>query len=121
MEFDYIKDLTNKYPAIRGFDWMNYNYVFGLDDKSTERIIKWVKVKVENATASWPLNIPKDFQNSNIGDRINADLCTFDTDSKFILENCILEGTKEKQFWDKEKKFSWSTYKTSEWKYSFNF
>ena len=66
------------------------------------------------ATASWHLNISKDFQNYNIGDRINADLCTFGTDSNFILENCIIEGTKEKQFWDKEKKFSCSTYKTSE-------
>lgn len=47
LEFDYIKDLTNKYPAIRGFDLMNNNSVFGWDDKSIERIIKWVKVKVE--------------------------------------------------------------------------
>ena len=54
------------------------------------------------ATASWHLNIPKDFQNYNIGDRITADLCTFGTDSNFILENCIIEGKKEKQFWDKE-------------------
>ena len=29
LEFDYIKGLTNKYPAIRGFDLMNYNSVFG--------------------------------------------------------------------------------------------
>ena len=85
LEFDYIKDLTNKYPAIRGFDLMNYNSVFGWDDKSTERIIEWVKVKGGIATASWHLNIPKDFQNYNIGDRITADLCTFGTDSNFIL------------------------------------
>lgn len=63
------------------------------------------------ATASWHLNIPKDFQNSNIGDRINADLCTFGTDSNFILENFIIEGTKEKQFLDKEKKFSSTKYR----------
>ena len=102
LEFDYIKDLTNKYPAIKGFDLMNYNSIFGWDDKSTERIIEWVKVKGGIATASWHLNIPKDFQNYNIGDRITADLCTFGTDSNFILENCIIEGKKEKQFWDKE-------------------
>ena len=54
------------------------------------------------ATASWHLNIPKVLQNYNVGDRITADLCTFGTDSNFILENCIIEGTKEKNFWDKE-------------------
>ena len=45
LEFDYIKDLTGKYPAIRGFDLMNYNALYGWDDQTTERIIDWVKKK----------------------------------------------------------------------------
>ena len=43
LEFDYIYDLSGKYPAIRGFDFMNYNPLYGWDDKTTERVIEWVK------------------------------------------------------------------------------
>jgi len=42
LEFDFIHDLTGKYPAIRGFDFMNYNPLYGWDDQTTERVIEWV-------------------------------------------------------------------------------
>ena len=73
-----------------------------MDDKTTKRIIISVKNRGGIATACWHLNIPKDFQNYNVGERLDASLCTYGIDSNFITENCIKEGTKEKSFWDKE-------------------
>jgi len=43
LEFDYIYEKTGKYPAIRGFDFMNYNPLYGWEDGTTARIIDWVK------------------------------------------------------------------------------
>ena len=40
-EFEWIKKNFGDYPAIRGFDMMNYNPLYGWDDGSTERIIEW--------------------------------------------------------------------------------
>jgi len=48
LEFEYIHNITGKYPAIRGFDFMNYNPLYGWDDQTTERIIDWVKKKRRN-------------------------------------------------------------------------
>lgn len=41
-EFDWIYNLTGKYPAIRGFDLMNYNPLYGWEDGTTARMIDWV-------------------------------------------------------------------------------
>ena len=41
----FIKKVTGKYPAMRGFDFINYNSVYGWDDNPTERLIEWAKIK----------------------------------------------------------------------------
>lgn len=61
LEFNYIHDKTGKYPAIRGFDMMNYNPLYGWEDGTTDRMIEWVKEKGGIATACWHINIPADF------------------------------------------------------------
>ena len=67
-EFEYLKDTTGHYPAIRGFDYGNFCCpAFGSDDGSTKRVLDWVKNKNGIATASFHLNVPKDFENFKIG------------------------------------------------------
>ena len=100
LEFDFIYDLTGKYPAIRGFDFMNYNPLYGWDDKTTERVIEWVKKRGGIATASWHINVPKDFGSYEIGDKVDWQQCTYATSSTFKTEDCIVEGTKENEYWD---------------------
>ena len=65
LEFDYIHDLTGKYPAIRGFDFMNYNPLYGWNDETTERVIEWVKERGGIATGCWHINVPKVLINMN--------------------------------------------------------
>lgn len=65
-EFNYIHDTTGKYPAIRGFDYLNCNPLYGSEDGTTDRIIQWVNDNPysENqgiATASWHITVPKNF------------------------------------------------------------
>ena len=100
LEFDYIYDLTGKYPAVRGFDLMNYNPLYGWDDKTTERIIDWVKNRGGIATASWHINVPKDFDEYEVGDKLDWQKCTYAIQSTFKTENCIVEDTKENQYWN---------------------
>jgi mannan endo-1,4-beta-mannosidase len=100
LEFDWIKDLTGKYPAIRGFDFMNYNPLYGWDDKTTERVIEWVKTRGGIATASWHINVPKDFDSYNLGDKVDWQQCTYATGSTFKTEDCTVKGTKENDYWN---------------------
>ena len=100
LEFDYIHDLSGKYPAIRGFDFMNYNPLYGWDDKTTERVIEWVKKRGGIATASWHLNVPRDFDSYTLGDKVDWQQCTYATQSTFKTENAVVEGTKENDFWN---------------------
>ena len=100
LEFDYIHDLTGKYPAIRGFDFMNYNPLYGWDDETTERVIEWVKERGGIATASWHINVPKDFDNYELGDKVDWQQCTYATGSTFKTENAVKEGTKENDYWN---------------------
>jgi len=100
LEFEYIHNLTGKYPAIRGFDLMNYNPLYGWDDQTTERIIEWVNTRGGIATASWHLNIPKEFEKYNIGQSISWTEGTYGVDSDFKTENAFVEGTKENNFWN---------------------
>ena len=46
-ENEFLMDLTGKMPAIRGLDFMNYNPLYGWDDGTTYRAVKWVKEKSE--------------------------------------------------------------------------
>jgi len=100
LEFKYIYNLTGKYPAIRGFDLMNYNPLYGWDDQTTQRIIEWVNNRGGIATASWHLNIPKKLENYTLGQILSWTECTYGTDSDFKTENALVEGTKENDYWN---------------------
>ena len=100
LEFDYIYDLSGKYPAVRGFDFMNYNPLYGWDDQTTERVIDWVNKRGGIATASWHINVPIDFENYEVGDKVDWQKCTYATKSSFKTEDCIVEGTKENDYWN---------------------
>ena len=99
-EFEYLYKITGKYPAIRGFDFLNYNPLYGWDDKTTERIINWVNKKNGIATASWHINIPKDFENYEIGNKVDLKSCTYVSQSNFKTENTIIKGTKENKYFN---------------------
>lgn len=103
-EFDYIENLTGELPAIRGFDFMNYNPMYGWDDNSTERCIDWVKNKGGIATACWHLNVPIDFDNYEVGDVLDWKECSYknyqESNSTFNTANVLVEGTKEREFFE---------------------
>ncbi|MBR6623785.1 MAG: beta-mannosidase [Ruminococcus sp.] len=97
-EFDWLKDLSGKYPAIRGFDFMNYNPLYGWEDGTTQRVIDWVKNKGGIATACWHINIPTDFANYTPGDAIDWSKCTYKVNKEFKIANAVKEGTKENEY-----------------------
>ncbi|MBR5405940.1 MAG: glycoside hydrolase [Oscillospiraceae bacterium] len=103
-EFDYIKDATGKLPAIRGFDLMNYNPLYGWDDNTTERVIDWVTEKNGIATASCHWNIPKDFENYTLGDTVDWQQCSYKdcatSGSTFNTANVLKKDTKERALFD---------------------
>ncbi len=104
LEFEYIYDNTGKYPAIRAFDMMNYNPLYGWEDGSTGRVIQWVTQRGGIATTSWHLNVPIDFENYTVGDAVDWQKCTYKnyqtSGSTFNTENILTEGTKERAYWD---------------------
>lgn len=104
LEFEYLKDTTGKYPAIRGFDVMNYNPLYGWEDGTTERIIDWVSKRGGIATSSWHINVPIDFDNYEVGDTVDWQKCTYknyqSSNSTFNTENILSEGTKEREYFD---------------------
>ncbi len=104
LEFEYIYDNTGKYPAIRGFDLMNYNPLYGWEDGSTGRIIQWVTQRGGIATVCWHLNVPIDFENYELGDAVDWKECTYknyqSSNSTFNTENILTEGTKERAYFD---------------------
>jgi mannan endo-1,4-beta-mannosidase len=107
-EFEYLKDLTGHYPAIRGFDFGNRCCeLFGAnDDGSTSRIIEWVKNKGGIATASFHLNVPKDFKNYT-GGTLDFNSTTYAAKindqpaTDFVTANAYKEGTKEYDYYRK--------------------
>jgi mannan endo-1,4-beta-mannosidase len=100
-EFEYLKDLTGHYPAIRGFDYGNFCCpAFGSDDGSTKRVLNWVKEKNGIATSSFHLNVPKNFASYSIGDRIDWSNTTYGAkDTDFSPENAATPGTKENEYY----------------------
>ncbi len=99
-EFEYLKDLTGHYPAIRGFDYGNFCCpAYGSDDGSTKRVIDWVKNKNGIATASFHLNVPTDFSSYTIGSRINWDQTTYSEKTDFSPLKAATEGTKENEYY----------------------
>lgn len=105
MKFNYIHDTTGKYPAIRGFDYLNCNPLYGSEDGTTDRIIQWVNDNPysENqgiATASWHITVPKNFSSYNIGDKVdwaNATYVPKETD--FEPSKILVEGSKEREYY----------------------
>ncbi len=92
-EFDYLYDLTGEYPAIRGFDFMNYNSLYGWDDGTTERVIDWVNEKGGIATASWHINVPKDMSSYNVGDKVDWSNATYSTTTDFSPTKILTDKT----------------------------
>jgi mannan endo-1,4-beta-mannosidase len=99
LEFDWIYNLSGKYPAIRGFDLMNYNPLYGWDDGTTERMIDWVKNRGGIATASWHINVPRNFTTYKLGDFVDWKEATYKpTETNFNTKNAVIPGTKEYQY-----------------------
>lgn len=104
LEFDYIKNTTGKLPAVRGFDFMNYNPLYGWEDGTTERAIAWAKEKNGIVTASWHINVPIDFDNYELGDAVDWKECTYKnyqaSNSTFNTANILVEDSKERAYFE---------------------
>lgn len=100
-EFDYLKETTGHYPAIRGFDYGNFCCpAYGSDDGSTERIIEWVKEKNGIATASFHINVPNKMDSYKIGDRIDWSQTSYSAkDNDFSPKKAYTKGTKEYDYY----------------------
>jgi mannan endo-1,4-beta-mannosidase len=98
LEFEYIFGKTGKYPAIRGFDLMNYNPLYGWEDSTTYRMINWVKQRNGIVTASWHINIPSDFTTYKSGDKLDWKLCTYKPTTSFKAINCLDTTTRESAY-----------------------
>jgi mannan endo-1,4-beta-mannosidase len=95
LEFEYIFGKTGKYPAIRGFDMMNYNPLYGWQDSTTYRAINWVKKRNGIATVCWHIHVPSDFTSYTLGDTLNWQKCTYKPTSSFKTATCLDTTTKE--------------------------
>lgn len=108
LEFDYIKEKTGKLPAIRGFDFMNYNPLYGWEDGTTERAIEWAKEQNGIVTACWHINVPIDFDNYEVGDAVDWKECSYKnyqaSNSTFNTANAVKEGTKEYEYFQEAMK-----------------
>ncbi|MUG47838.1 glycosyl hydrolase [Paenibacillus woosongensis] len=99
LEFDWIYNLTGKYPAIRGFDFMNYNPLYGWEDGTTDRAIDWVNNRGGIATASWHINVPRNFTTYQLGEFVDWKDATYKpTETNFNTANAVIPGTKEYQY-----------------------
>ncbi len=100
-EFEWIKKNFGVYPAIRGFDMMNYNPLYGWDDGTTERIIEWGNERNGIPTVCWHINVPKDFANYTVGEEVGWDKCTYDPKfTDFDASKASVEGTKENEYFN---------------------
>ncbi|WP_150265035.1 X2-like carbohydrate binding domain-containing protein [Paenibacillus tepidiphilus] len=99
LEFDWIYNLTGKYPAIRGFDLMNYNPLYGWEDGTTARMIDWVNNRGGIATNSWHITVPRDFTAYQLGEFVDWKEATYKpTETNFKTANAVIPGTKEYQY-----------------------
>ncbi|WP_110932819.1 glycosyl hydrolase [Paenibacillus bouchesdurhonensis] len=99
LEFDWIYNLTGKYPAIRGFDFMNYNPLYGWEDGTTDRMIDWVNNRGGIATACWHINVPRNFTDYQLGEFVDWKDATYKpTETNFNTANAVVPGTKEYQY-----------------------
>jgi hypothetical protein len=77
---------------------MNYNPMYGWEDSTTYRMIKWVKQRNGIATASWHITIPSDFAPYKLGDKLDWKLCTYKPTTSFKTANCLDTTTKENAY-----------------------
>ncbi|OKP83714.1 glycosyl hydrolase [Paenibacillus sp. P32E] len=99
LEFDWIHNLTGKYPAIRGFDLMNYNPLYGWEDGTTARMIDWVNNRGGIATNSWHITVPRNFTSYQLGQPVDWKEATYKpTETNFKTANAVVPGTKEYQY-----------------------
>ncbi|MFD1175980.1 glycosyl hydrolase [Paenibacillus puldeungensis] len=99
LEFDWIYNLSGKYPAIRGFDLMNYNPLYGWEDGTTNRMIDWVNNRGGIATTSWHINVPRNFTTYQLGEFVDWKNATYKpTETNFNTANAVVPGTKEYQY-----------------------
>ena len=99
-EFNYIKDNTGKLPAIRGFDFLNTNPLYGSEDGTVDRMISWAKDSKGIVTASWHITVPKKFSDYNIGDKVDWANGTYKPDeTDFDTAKVLEEGTKEREYY----------------------
>lgn len=96
-EFEWIKKNFGDYPAIRGFDLMNYNPLYGWDDGSTERIIEWGE-KNGIPTVCWHINLPTDFTSYEMGEELDWSKCSYKINETFDVAEASVEGTKEYEY-----------------------
>lgn len=98
-EFEWIKKQFGDYPAIRGFDMMNYNPLYGWDDGTTERMIEWGTERNGIPTVCWHINVPKNFADYTLGDAVDWTECTYKPDeTDFDTAQAVIEGTKENEY-----------------------
>jgi hypothetical protein len=99
-EFEYIYDTTGKYPALRGFDFLNTNPLYGSEDGTVDRMIDWVNTRGGIAEASWHLNVPNDMSSYTVGEAVSWNYSSYDaTTNDFDPENAYTEGTKEYEYY----------------------
>lgn len=105
-EFNYIQETTGELPAIRGFDYLNCNPLYGSDDGTTDRIISWVNDTKGIATASWHINVPKNFASYNVGDAVDWSQSTYSVKDEngndatdFDTSQVLVEGSKEREYY----------------------
>lgn len=97
-EFNYIKEKTGEQPVIRGFDFSDSCPLYAWDDGVTSRIISWVKDSGGIATASWHINVPTSMSDYTEGGTLAWDKTTYSEKTDFVTANCMVEGTKEHEY-----------------------
>lgn len=97
-EFDYIYNLSGKYPAIKGFDFGDTCPLYAWDDGATNRIINWVNDKGGIATASWHVNVPTKMDDYTLGSSLSWDKTTYTQNTDFVTANVLKEGTVEHDY-----------------------
>lgn len=108
-EFEYLYNLTGKYPAIRGFDYMNWTQGVNWDDGTNRRIIDWVNNKKGIATVAWHWFVPLDMNNYTPGQSLgNGQVAFYNKTSgntpytTFSPAKALTEGTAENDFINKD-------------------
>lgn len=103
-EFKYLEKTTGKLPAIRGFDFLNTNPLYGYPDHSTDdgtvdRMIDWAR-NGGICTASWHITVPSSFASYNLGDSMQWSQATYSEKTDFDASKIMTKGTKENKYWD---------------------